>query len=267
MTMTKSIQRPVAMVTGASSGIGLAIARKLAADGYDLAICARREDRLREAADMLRRQDIDVLVQVVDLREEAQILSFFAAVKDRWGRLDALINNAGLGHKESLMTGETAAWREMFDVNVLALCICTREAIALMPSGVQSEAKSGDTINPLQGGAGHIFHVSSMSGHRVPAITGVYSATKFAVRSLTETLRRELRAANSPIRITSISPGIVETEFAEKYHQSAQKAQATYSQFQVLQAVDIANAIAYALSQPVHVEINDILIRPTQQES
>ena len=267
MTMTNSIQdsvqRPVAVVTGASSGIGLAIARRLAADGYDLAICARREDRLNEAAEMLRRQDINVLSQVVDLREESQILSFFAAIKTRWGRLDALINNAGLGHKESLMTGETAAWREMFDVNVLALCICTREAIALMQSGAQS----GDTSDILTGSAGHILHVSSMSGHRVPAITGVYSATKFAVRSLTETLRRELRAANSPIRITSVSPGIVETEFAEKYHQSAQKAEDTYSQFPVLQAVDIANAVAYALSQPAHVEVNDILVRPTQQTS
>ncbi|MGB7251787.1 MAG: SDR family NAD(P)-dependent oxidoreductase [Phormidesmis sp.] len=241
----------MAIVTGASSGIGQAIARRLAADGYDLAICARRQDRLSKVAQRLRQQDVEVLAQTVDLRDETQILSFFAAVKDRWGRLDALINNAGLGHKESLMTGSTEAWREMFEVNVLALCICTREAIALMASQ----------------NAGHIVHISSMSGHRVPAITGVYSATKFAVRSLSETLRRELRAANSQIRITAVSPGIVETEFAEKYHQSAEKANETYGQFPVLQAVDIANAVAYALSQPAHVEMNDILVRPTQQVS
>ena len=114
---------------------------------------------------------------------------------------------------------------------------------------------------------GHIVHISSMSGHRVPAITGMYSATKFAVRSLTETLRRELRSQSSPIRISSISPGVVETEFAEKYHQSTKKAQETYSQFEVLQASDVANAVAYTLSQPEHVEINDILVRPTQQTS
>lgn len=257
--MTNSIQRPIAIVTGASSGIGLAIARHLAADGYDLAICARREDRLAGAADLLRRQDIEVLSQTVDLRDESQILSFFAAVKARWGGLDALINNAGLGHKASLIKGETEAWREMFEVNVLALCICTREAIALM--------RQNDSPNPITGGAGHVLHVSSMSGHRVPEITGVYSATKFAVRSLTETLRRELRATDSPIRITAVSPGIVETEFAEKYHQSADKARDTYSQFPVLQAVDIANAVAYALSQPARVEVNDILVRPTQQSS
>ncbi|PZO17265.1 MAG: short-chain dehydrogenase [Leptolyngbya foveolarum] len=250
-TPPNTLQRPVAIVTGASSGIGLAIARRLAADGYDLAICARREDKLAKAADMLRRQDINVLSQTVDLRNEAQILDFFAAVNAKWGQLDVLINNAGLGHKESLMAGKTAAWREMLEVNVLALCICTREAISLMQPA----------------NSGHILHVSSMSGHRVPAITGVYSASKFAVRSLTETLRRELRAANSNIRISSVSPGIVETEFAEKYHQSAEQAEKTYGQFPVLQAVDIANAIAYALSQPEHVEVNDILIRPTQQTS
>ncbi len=254
--MTSFSPRPVAIVTGASSGIGLAIAHRLAASGYDLAICARREALLQEAAQTLRDHDIDVLAQVVDLREEAQILSFFAAVQARWGRLDVLVNNAGLGHKESLMTGKTEAWREMWDVNVLALCICTREAVSLMQTAGLGSADSG-----------HIVHVSSMSGHRVPAITGVYSATKFAVRSLSETLRRELREAHSNIRITAISPGIVETEFAEKYHQSAEKAQETYSAFPVLQAVDIANAVVYAISQPAHVEVNDILLRPTQQVS
>lgn len=259
--------RPVAIVTGASSGIGVAIARRLAADGYDLAICARRESKLTEVANTLRRQDVDVLAQAVDLRDEAQILSFFAAVKERWGQLNVLVNNAGLGHKESLMSGATDAWREMLEVNVLALCICTREAIRLMTAEevtAEGAAASAESNTPH---SGHIVHLSSMSGHRVPAITGIYSATKFAVRSLTETLRRELREANSPIRITSISPGIVETEFAEKYHQSAEKAQQTYSQFPVLQAVDIANAVAYTLSQPAHVEVNDVLVRPTQQTS
>lgn len=253
--MINTQKRSVAMVTGASSGIGLAIAHRLAQSGYDLALCARRQDRLAAAKQDLAQYDIDVFIQPVDLRDEAAILSFFAAVKDRYGRLDVLINNAGLGHKESLTTGSTDAWREMLEVNVLALCICTREAIALMNL----------SVNPAQ--KGHVVHISSMSGHRVPAITGMYSATKFAVRSLTETLRRELRSQSSPIRISSISPGIVETEFAEKYHQSAEKAQKTYSQFSVLQAEDIANAVAYALSQPAHIEVNDILVRPTQQES
>ncbi|MEO1790821.1 MAG: SDR family NAD(P)-dependent oxidoreductase [Cyanobacteria bacterium J06629_19] len=250
-----SENRPVAMVTGASSGIGLAIARSLAEQGYDLAICARRQDRLDAIALQLTQKGVDVLARAVDLRDEAQILRFFVAVKARWGYLDILINNAGLGHKESLTSGDTEAWREMLEVNVLALCICTREAISLMKDS------EGDDR------AGHIVHISSMSGHRVPSITGMYSASKFAVRSLTETLRRELRSQQSPIRISSISPGVVETEFAEKYYQSADKAEETYSQFTVLQADDIASAVIYALTQPAHVEVNDILIRPTQQSA
>ncbi|MEM6449484.1 MAG: SDR family NAD(P)-dependent oxidoreductase [Cyanobacteria bacterium P01_D01_bin.105] len=250
--MTHSSQnRPVAMVTGASSGIGRAIACRLAAEGYDLAICARREELLSETAVALAQRGADVFAQAVDLRDESQILSFFTAVQAKWNRLDALINNAGLGHKASLMSGKTDAWREMLDVNVLALFICTREAVQMMHS-----------VN-----SGHIVHVSSMSGHRVPTITGIYSATKFAVRAHAETLRRELRAAKSHIRITAISPGIVETEFAEKYHGSAQKAQETYEQFQVLTADDIANAVVYALSQPDSVEVNDILLRPRDQAS
>ncbi|MGB3786557.1 MAG: SDR family NAD(P)-dependent oxidoreductase [Phormidesmis sp.] len=244
-------QRPVAIVTGASSGIGLAIAQHLSKAGYDLALCARRQDHLTAAAKDLETNGSEVLAQTVDLRDEAQILSFFSAVHERFGRLDVLINNAGLGHKEPLMTGKTEAWREMLEVNVLALCICTREAVQQMQSA----------------NSGHIVHISSMSGHRVPAIAGIYSATKFAVRSLSETLRRELRTAQSNIRISSVSPGIVETEFAQKYHQSAEKAQETYGQFPVLQAEDIAKAVVYALQQPEHVEVNDILIRPTQQSS
>ncbi|MEO0455833.1 MAG: SDR family NAD(P)-dependent oxidoreductase [Cyanobacteria bacterium P01_A01_bin.114] len=246
-----SPHRPIALITGASSGIGHAIALRLAKDGYDLAICARREARLFEIRDELMGLGADVLVHTVDLRQESQILDCFSAVQDRWDQLDVLINNAGLGHKENLTTGTTESWRETLEVNVLALSICTREAIKLMRA---------------KGDRGHVVHISSMSGHRVPG-SGMYSASKFAVRALTEGLRQELRAANSGIRVSSISPGFVETEFAEKYHQSAEKAAAVYSQFPVLQPEDIANAIEYVLSQPDYVQVHDILLRPTQQAS
>lgn len=251
-----SQQRSLAVITGASSGIGLAIAHRLAADGYDLALCARRQDRLNALALELESQGCAVLTQAVDLRDEAQILSFFDVIDQRFNRLDVLVNSAGLGHKEPLMTGATEAWREMLDVNVLALCICTREAIAQMKTAEHPQGK------------GNIIHLGSMSGHRIPtAVAGLYSATKFAVRSLTETLRRELRQAESAIRISSISPGIVETEFAEKYSKSADEAAATYGKHPMLQADDIANAVTYLLSQPDHVEVHDILLRPTQQQS
>ncbi|MBE9077496.1 SDR family NAD(P)-dependent oxidoreductase [Romeria aff. gracilis LEGE 07310] len=249
--MTQPARRPTALVTGASSGIGRAIALRLAQEGYDLAICARRQDRLDELSQTLK-QHGDVLAQPVDLRDEGQILDFFSAIKTRWGYLDVLVNNAGLGHNQPLLNGSTEGWREMLDVNVLALCICTRETVQLMQAN---------------GDSGHIVHISSMSGHRVPSLSGLYSATKFAVRSLTEGLRRELRAADSNIRVSSISPGYVETEFAEKYHQSAEKAQETYSRFPVLQPQDIANAVSYVLSQPSYVQVHDILVRPTGQET
>ncbi|MEO0432807.1 MAG: SDR family NAD(P)-dependent oxidoreductase [Cyanobacteria bacterium J06656_5] len=245
--------RPVAAITGASSGIGTAIATQLAADGYNLALCARREQRLAQLANILSSQHgVEVLTQTVDLRDEAQILDWFDAIATRFNRLDVLVNNAGLGHKESLSSGSTEKWRETLDVNVIALCICTREAIKLMRT--------------LGNDSGHIVHISSMSGHRVPG-SGMYSASKFAVRALTEGLRQELRADQSAIRISSISPGFVETEFAEKYSGSAEAAQQVYSQFPILQPKDIANGVGYILNQPDYVQVHDLLLRPTQQSS
>lgn len=245
--------RPIAAITGASSGIGVAIASRLAADGYNLALCARRKERLADLADRLSLQhDVEVLTQVVDLRQEADILSWIDAIAARFNRLDVLVNNAGLGYREPLTQGDTEKWRETLDVNVIALCICTREAVKLM--------------RQLNNDQGHILHIGSMSGHRVPS-SGMYSASKFAVRALTEGLRKELRADGSNIRISSVSPGFVETEFAAKYSGSTEQAQEIYNQFPVLQPVDIANAVGYALSQPSHVQVHDILLRPTQQRS
>lgn len=243
--------RPIAAITGASSGIGVAIATKLAAHGYNLALCGRRRQRLAELADTLSLQyDIEVLTQALDLRNEVQILSWFDAIATRFHRLDVLVNNAGLGYKEPLTKGSTEKWRETLDVNVIALCICTREAVKLM--------REFSLDN------GHIINISSMAGHRVPG-SGMYSASKFAVRALTEGLRQELRASDSAIRISSVSPGFVETEFAEKYMGDPQ--QTIYQQFPVLQPQDIANAVSYALSQPDYVQVHDILLRPTQQIS
>ncbi len=174
----------------------------------------------------------------------------FAQVRERWGGVDVLINNAGLGHLAPLLDGDTEQWREMLDVNVLALCVCTREAVSDMRR---------------QQRAGHVIHVSSMAAHRVPSESGVYSATKFAVRALTEALRQELRAAKSEIRVSAISPGFVETEFAAHYHKSEEAARATYGRFQVLAPADIADAVEYVLGAPPHVQVHDVLIRPRDQ--
>ncbi|MDJ0729441.1 MAG: dehydrogenase/reductase SDR family member 11 [Crocosphaera sp.] len=249
--MKENLFKKVALITGASSGIGGAIAHRLAEENYRLVICARRQERLDQLTKKLQEKNSEMLALKVDLRQEAEILTMFNTIRKQWGGVDILINNAGLGHKEPLMTGETEAWREMLEVNVLALCICTREAIKDMSDRNE----------------GHIIHISSMSGHRVPLYSGVYAASKYAVRALTEGLRQELREANKNIKISAISPGFVETEFAEKYNNNKEKAQELYSRFPVLQPEDIANAVYYILSQPNYVQVHDILLRPTQQKS
>ncbi len=251
-TSAREHPKRVVLVTGASSGIGAAIAQRLATEGDRIVICARRQERLDQLATDLQNQNAEVLAQQVDLRQEEEILKLFDRIRNTWGGVDVLINNAGLGHREPLMTGHTEAWREMLEVNVLALCICTREAVHDMRQ---------------RGNTGHIIHISSMSAHRVPASGGVYSASKFAVRALTEGLRQELRAADSQIKVSSVSPGFVETEFAQKFNQSMEKAREVYGQFPVLQPKDIAEAVWYLLSQPDHVQVHDILLRPTLQIS
>jgi NADP-dependent 3-hydroxy acid dehydrogenase YdfG len=238
----------VALVTGASSGIGYATARALADADMKVAALARRTERLQTLVET----GGEILPIGCDLRDDAQITDAFAHIRSQWGGVDVLVNNAGLGHNAPLVDGETEHWREMLEVNVLALCICTREAITDM-------RKRGDN--------GHVLHVSSMAAHRIPRGSGVYSATKYAVRSLTEGLRQELRALGSDIRITAISPGFVETEFAEKYHRSAAAARETYGRYRCLRDDDVAEAVVYALSQPEHVQIHDVLMRPTHQES
>ena len=241
-----------ALVTGASSGIGRAIARRLCAEGMKVVCCARRAERLEALRAELEGADGELLPVTADLRDETQILSMFATTRERFGGVDVLINNAGLGHLAPLTSGATEHWREMLELNVLALCICTREAVADM-------RRRGDF--------GHVIHISSMSAHRVPTQSGVYSATKFAVRSLTEGLRQELRATGSKIRVTAISPGFVETEFAARWNQRPEAAAETYGRYPVIQSEEIADMVAFALSRPAHVQIHDLLVRPTDQPS
>lgn len=259
-TTTRRWAGRVGLVTGASSGIGRAVARRLAGPlGMKLAICARREERLAALRDeiLAARPGAEVLVRPCDLRDEAAILDLFEAIRERFGGVDVLVNNAGLGRDAPLLRGATEDWREMLELNVLALCICTREAVSDM-------RRRGD----VEGYGGQVLHVSSMASHRVPPGSGVYSATKFAVRSLTEGLRTELRALDSKIRVGAISPGFVETEFARVYaHGDEERARRTYSRFEVLRPEDVADTVVHVLEAPPHVQIHDILMRSTPQPS
>jgi 17beta-estradiol 17-dehydrogenase / 3beta-hydroxysteroid 3-dehydrogenase len=248
----KPWQGKTALVTGASSGIGRATALRLAREGLNVVACARRAAELDALAAEAKGASGAMLARTCDMRSEADLLALFSAARERFGGVDVLVNNAGLGHDAPLTSGSTEHWRDMLEVNVLALCIATREAIADM-------RRRGDS--------GYVIHVSSMAAHRVPRGSGVYAATKHAVRALTEALRMELHAAESGIRVTSISPGFVETGFAALYHRDAGAADATYGRYPCIQPDEIADAVVYVLSQAPHVQVHDILMRPTRQEN
>lgn len=243
-----------ALVTGASSGIGTAVATSLARSGLRVVLTARRADRLESLAEKLRADRAEVLVVPADARKETELIGVFDRVRATYGGVDVLVNNAGLGRSAPLMEGKTEDWREMLEVNVLALCICTREAIADMRSRDRP---------------GHVFHIASMASYRVPPGTGAaYAATKHAVRALTEGLRQELRAQGSSIRVTAVSPGFVETEFATVFaHGDPGAAARTYGRFRVLTPEDVASAVLYALAAPDRMEVHDVLMRPTAQET
>jgi len=243
------------LVTGASSGIGAESARALAAAGASLVVTARRRDRLDGLAAELARRDTKVLAVAADMRREADIVGCFAAARERFGGVDVLVNNAGLGRAAPISSASSELWREMLEVNVLGLAIATREAIRDMER---------------RGAAGHVVNVASMAAHRVPGPeSGMYSATKFAVHALTEGIRQELRARQSAIRVSLVSPGYVATEFADVFAGKPGATAALQARLDVkmLEAADVAEAIVWVLTQPPHVEVHDVLVRPTEQKN
>ncbi|KAM9853841.1 dehydrogenase/reductase SDR family member 11-like [Aulostomus maculatus] len=247
----------VALVTGASVGIGAAVAKELVRYGMTVVGCARDLEKIQKLSSQC--QSIGhsgVLVPFkCDLTVEEEIVTMFSAIKAQHKGVDVCINNAGLAHPDPLLSGKTSGWRNMLDVNILALSLCTREAYQSM-----KERNIDD---------GHIININSMSGHRVAPYSDAhfYSATKYAVTALTEGLRQELREAKTHIRATCISPGVVETEFASRMYQSTDKAAALYTSFKPLEAIDVANAVTYVLSAPPHVQIGDVHMRPVEQVS
>ena len=234
----------VAVVTGASSGIGGATARLLAKEGCNVVLAARREDRLIALAAELGE---GTLVAPTDVSDPAACAALVARTLERFGSLDILINNAGLGLYGSIAEGDPEDWRKMFDVNVLGVLYTTRAAVRQM----------------LRQGAGDVLFVSSLAGRRVPRADGtVYAATKHAVNAIAEGLRMDVHEKG--IRVLNVEPGLVRTEFPESSHPSAQEYYAE-KEYTPLEAEDVARAIVYALVQPPRVSVNEILVRPTEQ--
>jgi len=242
----------VAVVTGVSAGIGAAVVEKLVHYGMKVVGCARNKERIEALANKVNEKGPGQMYPFqCDVSKEAEVLSMFKYVKDTFGSLHVCVNNAGLAFDAPVTSGKTEEWQQMVNVNIIGLCICTREAVQLMrASGVND---------------GHIVNMNSVAGHR-QTDKPLYTCTKHAVTQLTEGTRRELRGMNTNIRTTSISPGYVATEFAYRlYYDEPEKAEKLYSNYECLKAEDIADAVVYALSAPKHVDVNEITIRPISQ--
>ena len=239
----------VAVVTGASSGIGEATAEALAAEGATVVVAARREERLVDLTKRIEESGGKVLAATCDVTDEAQAHGLIRRAEDEFGRVDILVNNAGVMLLSTVGKGLSEEWRRMFDVNVLGLLYATDAAIKTMKR---------------QGG-GHLVNVSSVAGRKVSReSSGVYAGSKFAVGAISEGLRQELLQDN--IRVTIVEPGAVATELTDHItDEDARGSLGALLNLEILQAEDIANAIVYAVTQPERVSVNEILIRPTQQ--
>ena len=239
-----------ALITGATSGIGLATAEVLAESGVHLILTGRRHARLKEIATVLSRTcQVDIQTLHFDLSDRGELS---AALKDLGepglSQLDILVNNAGLAlGTESMAEANLDDWETMIDTNIKGLLYMTRACLPHM----------------IANGSGHIVNLGSVAGRWTYPGGGVYCATKFAVRALSEGLRHDL--LGKPIRVTNIEPGMVETEFSLVRTKSIEKAKSVYQGMVPLSARDIAESIVWCLERPAHVNIQELVIYPTDQ--
>jgi NADP-dependent 3-hydroxy acid dehydrogenase YdfG len=248
--MTQSLHGRTALITGASSGFGEATALLFAEQGAAVAITARRGDRLEHLAARIRARGGEAHVIAADFGVEAEVRAAVKAAEAAMGRIDILVNNAGVMYLEPVAEADIGRWRAMLELNVTALMAATQETLPGMTARKD----------------GHIVNISSTAGRTANPNGAGYSASKFAVVGFTESLRKEL--VPHRVRVTVIEPGVAETELREHVAHPGAKAgvQAWAEGLRQLQAIDVANAILYAVSQPPHVCINEILMRPTDQE-
>jgi clavulanate-9-aldehyde reductase len=238
----------VVAITGASSGIGEETALAAARAGASVALAARRAERIEALAQRIEEQGGRAIAVPADVGAEAQARAFVERAHAQLGRLDALVNNAGVMLLGPIEDAPTEEWRRMIHVNVFGVLYCTHAAIPLM----------------RRQGSGHVVNVSSVAGRTARAGSGVYNLTKWGVGAFSESLRQEL--APHDIRVTLIEPGAVETELTDHLRpEIREQATKRFQGITRLQADDIAAAIVYALGQPSHVSINELLVRPTRQ--
>ncbi len=241
------IANKVVIITGASSGLGEATARRLAKNGAKLMLAARREERLQELVADIEKDGGTAKYQVTDVSDRSGVEALAKAAKDAYGRIDVLVNNAGLMPLSPLAETKIDEWEKMVDVNIKGVLY---NIAAVMPVMLQQES-------------GQIINISSVAGHKVFPGGAVYCATKFAVKAISEGIRLE---SGGKIRSTNISPGVVATELTNTitHEETAKNVDQLYSV--AIDADAIARAITYAIEQPGDVDVNEMIIRPTQQE-
>jgi NADP-dependent 3-hydroxy acid dehydrogenase YdfG len=251
--MTRRLEGTVALVTGASSGIGEATAAVLAEEGARVALVARRKDRLDALAERI---GLDrALVVEADVTDVTQARGAVAAAVGELGRLDILVNNAGVMLLGPIVEAPVEEWQRMVDLNVLGLLYCTHAALPHLLASAEAEPRSvADVVN-----------VSSVAGRVARLNSGVYNATKHGVGAFSESLRQEVTARH--VRVTLIEPGATATELASHNRPEILEGMAqTFGGIEIMHAEDIAEAIRYAVTQPRRVAVNEILVRPTEQE-
>ncbi|MCD4711357.1 MAG: SDR family NAD(P)-dependent oxidoreductase [Bacteroidales bacterium] len=242
--------RPIAIITGASTGIGKATALALARNNFDVVITGRRSEKLESVEEEVRsKTEADVLSLTFDIRDMEAVELASAQLTGKWENVDVLVNNAGLAAGLSLIhEGSVDDWEQMIDTNIKGLLYITR---LITPGMVKREM-------------GHIINIGSIAGKEAYENGNVYNATKFAVDGLTQAMRIDL--VEHSIKVTAINPGAVETEFSlVRFKGDQEQADKVYDGFTPLYAEDIAEAILFAVTRPLHVNIDDLLIMPASQ--
>ncbi|MDQ3710013.1 MAG: SDR family NAD(P)-dependent oxidoreductase [Actinomycetota bacterium] len=239
----------VALVTGASSGIGEATALALAAEGAAVAIGARRADRIDALADKINADGGHALTLDLDVTQEQQAHDAVGRTRADLGGLDIVVNNAGVMLLGPILDADTSDWRRMIETNVLGLMYVTNAALP----GLVNQ------------GSGDIVQVSSVAGRLAREGSGVYNASKWAVNAFSESLRQEVTARG--VRVTLVEPGAVATELTDHitHAESKQRVKERVTKMRPLQSSDIAAGVVYVVTQPPHVSVNEVLIRPTDQ--
>ncbi|HEX7574406.1 MAG TPA: SDR family NAD(P)-dependent oxidoreductase [Bacteroidota bacterium] len=250
--MNEHLKNKNVFITGASSGIGKACATAFAREGSNLLLAARRKDRIDTLArDLERTYGIMAHSMQLDVRNNDEVAGAVSSLPPAWDHFDILLNNAGLSRGLSkLQDGEIRDWQEMIDTNVKGLLYVTR---AVLPGMVRRNS-------------GHVINMGSIAGHELYPNGNVYCASKYAVTAISQGLRMDLLGTN--VRVSSVDPGLVETEFSQvRFRGDAQRAAQTYANMRPLKGEDIAEVVIFCATRPLHVDIAQVIVMPTDQAS